>query len=81
MLCLMTASSHSTTERFGEQMPQCLSEGGRGWRVGPSSFQAAAPLAWGATVTSHLGDILKGASQQGAEVGVCRCRGSVSMVK
>lgn len=40
--------------------------GGRADRIGPSSFQAltaAAPPGFGATVTSHPGDILKGASQ------------------
>lgn len=56
--------------------------GGRGW-VGPSSFQAltaAAPPGLGATVTSHPRDILKGASQQGDEFWVGRCRGSANAV-
>lgn len=56
-----------------EQILQGLSDwevgkgvGGQTDRVGPSSFQAltaAAPPGFGATVTSHPGDILKGASQ------------------
>lgn len=28
VLCLTTAGTHSPTEGFGGQMPQCLSEGG-----------------------------------------------------
>lgn len=56
--------------------------GGRGW-VGPSSFQAltaAALPGFGATVTSHPRDILKGASQQGDEFWVDRCGASASAV-
>lgn len=47
----------------------------------PSSFQAltaAAPPGFGATVTSHPGDILKGASQNRDKLWVGRCKGSAS---
>lgn len=65
-----------------EQIPQCLSEGGADW-AGPSSFQAltaAAPPGFGATVTSHPGDILKGASQNRDKLWVGRRKGSASSV-
>lgn len=56
--------------------------GGRGW-VGPSfcrPWQQLLRSGLGATVTSHPRDILKGASQQGDELWVGRCRGSASAV-